>query len=143
MGYVAHDAVIAVISDYDKDTIAAIEAFREKLREARSDDPFESDFARFLVGPVVGSNGYHMYAFLPDGSKEGWGISDTVESWRDQFRDIAKGTRYEDGSGSGDVVHVRFGGDFGGEIGTRIVSTTDPFIASLQLAAERIDEVMG
>lgn len=116
MGYIQHDAVVAVISGYDEETHAAIARFREELPE---------EFRHLLVGPVVGVNDYRTYLFAPDGSKEGWEHSDEAESWRESFAALARGKRYDDGSGSGNVIHVRFGGDYGHEMGATIVSTTD------------------
>jgi hypothetical protein len=112
MGYIAHDAVIAVVSDYDTETQNEIEAFRAFLGD---------EFGKYLLGPVVGVNGYTTYVFAPDGSKEGWQYSTDVEARRQAFAEIA-GKRF------GSVVHVRFGGDYGHEVGTWIVSTTDPKI---------------
>jgi hypothetical protein len=134
MGYMAHDAVIAVISEYDHETIERIERFRQEMRDNQhvEDQIHNTDFNDFLVGPVVGINGYHMYAFLPDGSKEGWGTSDRAHLWREKFADIARGQRYDDGSGSGEVVAVRFGGDFGHEQGTTVTFSTDGQPAALR-----------
>jgi hypothetical protein len=111
MGYIAHDAVIAVISDYDTEAIAAIEDFRKRAGE----------YSKYILGPTEGINGYNTYVFTPDGSKEGWGPSDTCDQLREAF--IAVATKA--GHGYGSVVHVRFGGDYGYEVGTKIVATTD------------------
>ena len=119
MGYIAHDAVIAVVDDWDEETLGAIDALADEMPEA---------VRPFLVGPVVGTNGYHSWAFLPDGSKEGWPASDEGALWRDRFAEVAKGQlrTFEDESWyRADVVHIRFGGDHGSEVGTTIVSTTD------------------
>lgn len=127
MGYIQHDAVIAVVSGYDEETIKRIEEFRASMDDSlsRLDVSLHGTFSQFLVGPVVGINGYHMYCFLPDGSKEGWAPSDKAQKLREQFQEIAQGERYDDGSGSGDVVAVRFGGDFGSDVGTCIAFTND------------------
>lgn len=124
MGYTQHDAVVAVVSDYDKGTLAAIEAFRATL----GNDGF--NWSKCLLGPVPGVNGETTYVWAPDGSKEGWSTSDRGDELRDQFIQIARGKRYEDGSGSGsgDVIHVRFGGDHGYEHGSEIVYSTDPVV---------------
>lgn len=114
MGYIAHDAVIAVVSGYDTETINAIAAFKASMDNDRNHDDMAlgQTYSQFLVGPVVGVNGYHMYAFLPDGSNEGWGPSDRAQELRARFTQIAK---------SGNVVAVRFGGDFEAEYGPQIV----------------------
>lgn len=110
MGYIAHDAAIAVVDE--PDLIAAIETFRAAM---------PADYRQYLVGPVVGINGYHAYAFLPDGSKEGWAYSNEVGTHRRAFAELVER----------DVVLVRFGGDFGSEIGTRIIATSDPIVSSV------------
>ena len=107
MGYIRHDAVIAVVADYHPDTIERIAAFRETLPE---------EFRKYLVGPVVGINGYHSYAFLTDGSKEGWGYSDEGQRYREAFAQIALAFRHDDGSGPSDVIAVSFGGDYQYEV---------------------------
>lgn len=106
MGYMAHHAVLVTVSEYatdDPDWMPDVEAFRRSLPE---------EWRPLVVGPVTSAiNGYHCYvAFLPDGSKEGWGTSDDGERYRRQFTDLfAKA--HSDGSSPFDVALVRFGGD--------------------------------
>lgn len=107
MGYIAHDAVVAVLGDWQAKEIEDVAAFRESMPE---------HLRPFLVGPVVGTNGYHSYAFLPDGSKEGWPDSDEASHWRHTFAALMA---------AGDMVALRFGGDFGNEHGSTITSATD------------------
>jgi hypothetical protein len=109
MGYMRHNAVIVTAADYamrGEYGVAApdVEAFRESLPE---------EWRRLLVGPVQSvMNGYLSFAFLPDGSKEGWGDSDLGDEFRQRFIDLFA-FAYEDGSTPFDVlvIDARFGGD--------------------------------
>jgi hypothetical protein len=107
MGYMAHDAVIVTISGCVRNQntpplLPDVEGFRESLPE---------EWRPLVIGPVAGLvNDYLTYVFLPDGSKEGWDISDQGDEFREQFTALFA-FRYEDGSSPFDVVHVRFGGD--------------------------------
>jgi hypothetical protein len=104
MGYMAHDAVIITISGYvqGQGKLPDVEGFRESLPE---------EWRPLVIGPVQGLvNGYLTCVFLPDGSKEGWDISNRGDEYREQFAALFA-FRYEDGSSPFDVVHVRFGGD--------------------------------
>lgn len=90
MGYIKHNAVIAVtIEGYEPD----VEQFRSGLPE---------EWRPLVVGPIPGVvNGYVSYAFLPDGSKEGWPLSADGDKYRADFMalfDI-------------DAIDVGFGGD--------------------------------
>lgn len=101
MGYVAHDAVIVTTSDARKE-FPDIEAFRASLPEK---------FRPLVIGPIEAPmNGYISYAWLPDGSKEGWDDSNEADEHRARFVALFD-QRYEDGSSHDDVVQVRFGED--------------------------------
>lgn len=115
MGYIRHDAVLVVVSDYalhatesDQkrwgfgDVVADVAAFRESLPEK---------WRPLVVGPIAGVvNGDASYVFLPDGSKEGWTDSDNGNEYRRQF--VALFTfAHGDGSSPFDVTAVTFGGD--------------------------------
>lgn len=110
MGYIAHDAVIATTSDARPEPVD-IEAFRASLPE---------DFRPLVIGPVVAPlNGTVSYAWLPDGSKEGWADSDQADEYRERFVALFN-HRYEDGSSHDNVVEVRFGEDYADEHGAAI-----------------------
>lgn len=122
MGYIAHDAVIVTTSDYpwthpaDGSKAPDVEAFRAEMPE---------ELRRLVVGPVESvANGYRTYLFAPDGSKQGWDTSELVDEWRDRFIELFSGG-LRDGSSPFDVVHIRYGGDFGCEVGTMVRHTTD------------------
>jgi len=95
MGYFKHDAVVAMVADYDVPT-------RDALMDLRSD--LRAKVAEYLVdlfvGPIACMNGYDVWAILPDGSKDGWVDSDVFDAIRDRFMAICPG-----------AVHVRWGGD--------------------------------
>lgn len=111
MSYYAHNAVIVTINGYMKRYkgnifedlyMPDVEAFRESLPEK---------WRHLLVGPVQSVvNDYISYAFLPDGSGEGWTDSDDGDKYRDEFADLFD-QQYDDGSSPFSVVWVRFGGD--------------------------------
>jgi hypothetical protein len=121
MGYIAHHAVIVVISGYawsadeyyraPKDdyygvTAESFEAWRSALPE---------EFQRLIIGPVKTlANGDYVIAMLPDGSKEGWDTSGEGDRIRGELIDMFKFSHYpvEHPTDSPfDVAEMRFGGD--------------------------------
>lgn len=117
MGYIAHDAVLVSTHRYRDGGLPDIEAFRQTL---------PPDWRRLVIGPVEGvvNEGY-FYAFLPDGSKEGWDLSDEGNRYRAQFAALFASS-YEDGSSPDDVVSVRFGEDFAYEVGVEATILCPP-----------------
>lgn len=113
MGYTRHNVIIVTIAGYVKslsadpgggDRMPDIEGFRASMPE---------EWQRLLVGPATSVvNGYETWAFLPDGSKEGWGTSGLGDQLRERFTNLFQFT-YDDGSSPFDVIviDVRFGGD--------------------------------
>ena len=104
MGYMRHDSVIVVVSDYayDRPDMPDIDAFRASLPK---------EWQALVVGPVEAVvNGYKTYAFLPDGSKERWGTSDEGDEYRRAFIDLFS-VGHEDKSSPFDVTVVSHGGD--------------------------------
>ena len=105
MGYIKHDTILVVFDDWvlnDPEWMPDVEAFKQSLPE---------EWRHLIVGPIQALvNGYITYAFLPDGSKEGWTPSDDGDRYRDQFVELFnKG--YDDRSSPFDVTRVRHGGD--------------------------------
>jgi hypothetical protein len=114
MGYIAHDAVIVVTQDFRDGGLPDIEAFRQSL---------SVELRPLVIGPIESAiNNSWIYAFLPDGSKEGWTLSDDADEARGRFKDLFRFT-YEDNSSPDDWVHVRFGGDELHEVGNHIVES--------------------
>jgi hypothetical protein len=110
MGYTRHDAIIAVCSSYvftgysNDIPVPDVEAFRADL---------PAEWQHLLIGPIdSATNGYQIFVFLPDGSKEGWGTSDDGDLYRERFLQLFSWA-YEDGSSPFDVLVVaaRWGGD--------------------------------
>lgn len=106
MGYVRHDAVIVTVDGYvyspnPRVPVPDVEVFRDSLPD---------DWRRLVVGPVTSvANDYVTFAFLPDGSKEGFPDSELGDEYRQRFVDLFS-FREEDGSTPFDVVTVNFGG---------------------------------
>lgn len=101
MGYIKHDAIVALTDDYTStgrdNTTALVAAFRETIPEP---------YRRLLVGPVGGiANGGAFWCFLPDNSKEGWEDSDNAEHWRAAFATLLREHV------PSEYVAVSFGGD--------------------------------
>lgn len=102
MGRIVHDAIVVTTNDCRPGGLPDIDAFRESLPE---------DFRQLVIGPVpTYFNGYVSYAFLPDGSKEGWTPSDEGDDHRRRFAALFD-HRYADGSSHDEVVAIRFGED--------------------------------
>lgn len=85
MGTIHHHAVI--VTGWKVEHVE--EAHRRALAiygQASERDPLSDDYAS-LVGPIIPSltNGYSSFTIHPDGSKEGWGTSDTSDDARAEF----------------------------------------------------------
>ena len=105
MGYVAHDTVL--IETVGEEREARIVAFRESLPER---------WRTLLIGPIPGLvNSTSFWAFMPDGSKEYWDTSDEGDVHREAFLSLLDEMRV-------DYVHVRWGGDYGIEVGPTIAA---------------------
>lgn len=103
MGHMRHEAVIVTTrlftetGDYRKGGLPDINAFRESLKP---------ELRPLVVGPIqTPVNGYVSYAFMPDGSKEGWRASDDADEAREAFKNLFR-QRYDDGSSADDWAHV-------------------------------------
>lgn len=81
MGYIRHDVTLFhVDSSSSKPVEEQVNKFRNSLPE---------DFARLIIGPVLSpTNGYTWFLMLPDGSKEGWEISQEGEYYRAAFAEL-------------------------------------------------------
>ena len=104
MGYIRHDAVIA-IGWGSAAELAALAREIDALR-AEMHTSIDGDESQVLVGPIAAPlNDYVSYVYLPDGSKEGFDSSDRHDEWRERFRAIVNRQRYWD------VASINFGGD--------------------------------
>jgi hypothetical protein len=108
VGYMRHNAVIVTASGYvfrgqREIPVPDIGAFRESLPEK---------WRRLVIGPVQSvAEDYASFAFLPDGSHEGWPDSGDGDRYRQQFIDLFS-FACEDSSTPFDVlvIDARFGG---------------------------------
>ena len=102
MGYIKHNAIIVTGSEEVMDVVfkKAVELFGTKVTK-----------------PITGSNFYQTIVVVPDGSKEGWELSNEFDEWRDEFFHWVTHTTYETRYGIDnlsswlDIIEVRFGGD--------------------------------
>ena len=102
MGRIRHDAVIVTTTEFRPGGLPDIDAFRASLPE---------HVRPLVVGPIPALfNSYVSYAFLPDGSKEGWAPSDECSEYRARFAGLFN-QRYADGSTTDEVVALSFGED--------------------------------
>lgn len=89
MGYIKHNAIIVTGDGYED----AKKKFELAYRKAN--ELFEG-----LVSNVVEAkmNGYRSFFIAPDGSKEGWDMSDEYDTKRTEFADYIDTLAYGDGS---------------------------------------------
>jgi hypothetical protein len=66
-----------------------------------------------IVSPIFNARmgGYYSFCIFPDGSQEGWDMSDDYEELRHKLIEYIWERRYKDGSNSVDFVEFRYGGD--------------------------------
>jgi hypothetical protein len=107
MGYIRHDAVIAIIGDYSEEDKKAAKDIEKLRRKMKNDKSGIRGVPNCILGPTHGVNGYKTYLFSPDGSKEGWDTSEECDRYRAEFISIIKSTEYPA------MVHLQFGGDDG------------------------------
>ena len=115
MGYIRHHAAIAVVPDYGEGCDEARAAIIKLQQQMGADNNFPAT-PQCIFGPVMGINDYQSWAFLPDGSKEGWGVSDTADDYRKDFISAARLAEYAS------VVELIMGGD---DCITQILFSTD------------------
>ncbi len=123
MGYMRHNAVIVTaagdVMRGERDGVPApdVEAFRQSLPEK---------WRRLVTGPVRSvMEDYVTFAFLPDGSHEGWDDSNLGDELRQRFLDLFT-FAHEDGSTPFDVLDVRFGGDVDEDFEPAVIATLGP-----------------
>ena len=105
MGYIKHHTIVVTHWD-DKKVLETREKAVEIFKENFSND-LHCD-GDLLVSPVIYglTNGYCSFFIAPDGSKEGWGTSDSGNNARKEFLDwLKKEDNYCD------YIEVVFGGD--------------------------------
>lgn len=118
MGYIRHDAVLVATETYREGGLPDVAGFRMSL---------PARWQPLVIGPIITPvNRTVLYAFLPDGSKEGWQDSHDGDRYREEFRRLFR-FAYDDGSSPDDVVTVSFGGDHGSEVGASVVANWPPY----------------
>lgn len=127
MGYMRHNAIVAVVNGYifGQPEAPDVETFRASL---------PVDWQPLVIGPVKSvMNDYVTFVFAADGSKEGWGASDAGDQYREQFVNLFR-PAHEKGYDPSDVlvVDARFGGDEPGGYGE------DELIVSTNFRADRV-----
>lgn len=107
MGYINHHAIVVTGDSYPYAEVAFRKAY-EKGKELLGD----------LVSDVVKSktNGYQSFFVAPDGSKEGWDLSDEHDARGEKLMDFIDSVAYEDGSNSIKYVEVSFDEYFDAEV---------------------------
>lgn len=107
MGYINHHAIVVTGDSYPDAEIAFRKAY-EKAKELLGD----------LVSDVVKGkkNGYQSFFVAPDGSKEGWDLSDEHDLKRQELMNFIDSLAYEDGSNSIKYVEVSFDEYFYAEV---------------------------
>lgn len=99
MGYVRHNAIIVTGDSYPEAQKKFLEVY-VKAKELFGE----------LVSPVIPSptNGYQTFMIVPDGSKEGWDVSDEHDVKRHVLADFVDSVAYEDSSNPIQFVDVGF-----------------------------------
>jgi hypothetical protein len=94
MGYIKHDVI--VVTGFPKNDFPDIDLFKTQM---------PSELSHLVIGPILTAiNEDYSYCFFPDGSKEGWDISNLGDEWREKFISLFS-------EGYWDIVSVTFGGD--------------------------------
>lgn len=121
MGYIRHRAIV-VTGTYDGWAGRAHAKAEELAREHGI-----GGYAERLVSPLLGPsvNDTESFFVAPDGSKEGWEMSDEGDAFRDAFVDWLEGQRYEDGSSPLAWVEVQYGDD---NQDTRVIRHSDEIL---------------
>ena len=98
MGYFKHGLTCAVVHAWDKERVAAIDAW---VKEVNARPPTPGTKIGSIARFEVNLNGFVVYVIPPDGSKEGWPGSDATDRLRGEL--VAFAPR--------NAVDVLFGGD--------------------------------
>jgi hypothetical protein len=108
MGYERHNAIL--VTSWSEPLVAEAQAEASRLFDGIAP-----------VTPVMRTsvNGYHSFAVLPDGSKEGWDHSKKGDEARTELLRWMNERRYSDGSSPLDWVEVQYGDDNDETIVTR------------------------
>jgi len=120
VGFIKHQAVVAVVADYGTNT-HDLDELRALLHEIRFH--FDTGADTLLLGPADAIiNGYSTFVLAPDGSKEGWADSDLGDRAREAFVSY-----FQTHCQCAAIVEVSFGEDYEAEVGAtaKVRSVTD------------------
>jgi len=108
MGYIKHHSII--VSGWQEEKVKeahqkAIEIFENEF----NDEPYEKPFGSRLISPIISglTNSQDSFFIAPDGSKEGWGTSDSGDNARKLFLDWLQNSS----DNYCEYVEIIFGGD--------------------------------
>lgn len=120
MGYIMHEAIVVTGDSYnwklqeEPDCPQDIHNIRKAIYNIYKEcDSLEGNISD-CVGEICGTGMNGTYAFLiaPDGSKEGWGLSQKGDDAREKaIKYLETTARHDDGSGC-DYCYIRYGGDY-------------------------------
>ncbi|PAE20522.1 hypothetical protein CHH80_10945 [Bacillus sp. 7504-2] len=107
MGYIRHNAIVVTGYSYPE----AQKKFEKVYSKAN--ELFEG-----LVSNIIPAltNGYQSFLIAPDGSKEGWDLSDEYDAKRKEFADFVDSMAYGDGSNPIQFVDIAFDEQHIGEV---------------------------
>lgn len=107
MGYIKHDTI--VVTTWDDDAMPKIHAKAVELLGAIPSATSGEGEGYNLVSPVVGPlmNGQSSFLVAPDGSKEGWDMSEAADEARRAFLEWLQHDAHQYAT----ALVVRFGGD--------------------------------
>jgi hypothetical protein len=107
MGYTRHNAIIVSASYGQRVTEGEHWAV---IAHSKAVELFGDIAAVTEVTPTT-MNNYRSFLVAPDGSKEGWDLSDSGDAARDAFVTWLREQAYDDGSSPLDWVEVQFADD--------------------------------
>ncbi|WP_182006293.1 hypothetical protein [Priestia aryabhattai] len=107
MGYMRHNAIVVTGDGYEGAQIKLNKVY-EQAKEIFGD----------LVSNMIDgkTNGIRSFFIAPDGSKEGWDVSDLYNSKREALATIIDSMSYEDGSNPIQFVDVGYDEDYVAEV---------------------------
>lgn len=99
MGYIKHNAFIVTGNSYPETN----EKFKKTYDKAKE---LFGDLVSEIIPALI--NGYQSFFVAPDGSKEGWDMSDEHDDKRKKLADYIDSLAYSDGSNGIKFVDVGF-----------------------------------
>ncbi len=107
MGYIKHHTII--VTHYEYEEIVEVHKKAKEIFEKNfENETYEKPFGSKLVSEIIKglANYQNSFFIAPDGSKEGWGISNNGNNARKEFLDWLQ--KYDRDC---DYIEITFGGD--------------------------------